>query len=58
MSEGAIALAVGCFATAQHLGGTGFISCYVKILIFWCDCLASTPIIKYKRLNNIKEEVL
>ncbi|MEA5510393.1 cation:proton antiporter [Crocosphaera sp. UHCC 0190] len=30
----AIALAVGCFATAQHLGGSGFISCFVGGLVF------------------------
>lgn len=29
-----IALAVGCFATAQHLGGSGFIACFVGGLIF------------------------
>ena len=30
----AIALAVACFATAQHLEGSGFISCFVGGLIF------------------------
>lgn len=30
----AIALAVGCFATAQHLGGSGFISCFIGGLVF------------------------
>lgn len=29
-----IALAVGCFATAQHFGGSGFIACFVGGLIF------------------------
>jgi NhaP-type Na+/H+ or K+/H+ antiporter len=29
-----IALAVGCFATAQHLGGSGFISCFIGGLVF------------------------
>lgn len=29
-----IALAVGCFATAQHLGGSGFIACFIGGLIF------------------------
>lgn len=30
----AIALAVGCFATAQYLGGSGFIACFVGGLVF------------------------
>lgn len=29
-----IALAIGCFATAQDLGGSGFISCFVGGLVF------------------------